>query len=100
DPRYAALGLPTPQTLEWQQMLARLSPNDLFGEAMLAILSPSTRALGAVFLEQLQGAVLGAPLPFGQSLLIACPQMVALAAATIMLFVAAYIVFQRQEVRA
>jgi len=100
DPRYAALGLPTPETLEWQQMLARLSPNDLFGEAMLAVLSPSTRALGAVFLEQLQGAVLGAPLPLGQSLLIAWPQIVALVAATIMLFVAAYVVFQRQEVRA
>jgi len=100
DPRYAALGLPTPQTMEWQQMLARLSPNDLFGEAMLAVLSPSTRALGAVFLEQLQGAILGSPLPLGQSLLIAWPQIVALAALTIMLFVAAYVVFQRQEVRA
>jgi len=100
DPRYAALGLPTPQTMEWQQMLARLSPNDLFGEAMLAVLSPSTRALGAVFLEQLQGAILGSPLPLGQSLLIAWPQIVALAALTVMLFVAAYVVFQRQEVRA
>jgi ABC-2 type transport system permease protein len=100
DPRYVALGLPTPDTLQWQQMLARLSPNDLFGEAMLAVLSPSTRAIGAVFIEQLQGAILGTPLPFGQSLLIAWPQIVALVAATIMLFVAAYVVFQRQEVRA
>jgi len=100
DPRYAALGLPTPDTLQWQQMLARLSPHNLFGEAMLAILSPSTRALGAVFLEQLQGAVLGAPLPFGQSLLIAWPQTVGLLAAAMLLFVAAYVVFQRQEVRA
>jgi ABC-2 type transport system permease protein len=100
DPRYVALGLPTPETLQWQQILARLSPNDLFGEAMLAILSPSTRAIGAVFIDQLRGAILGAPLPLGQSLLIAWPQMVALVAATIMLFVAAYVVFQRQEVRA
>jgi ABC-2 type transport system permease protein len=67
---------------------------------MLAILSPSTRAIGAVFIDQLRGAILGAPLPLGQSLLIAWPQMVALVAATIMLFVAAYVVFQRQEVRA
>ncbi len=100
DIRYEALGLPTPETLEWQQMLARLSPNNLFGEAMLAVLSPTTRALGAVFIDQLQGAILGAPLPFGQSLLIAWPQIVGLIAATIMLFVAAYIVFQRQEIRA
>jgi ABC-2 type transport system permease protein len=100
DPRYEALGLPTPETLGWQQVLARLSPNNLFGEAMLAVLSPTTRALGAVFIDQLQGAILGAPLPFGQSLLIAWPQIVGLVATTIMLFVAAYIVFQRQEIRA
>ena len=100
DPRYAALGLPTPETLEWQQILARLSPHDLFGEAMLAVLSPSTRALGPVFLNQLQGAVLGAPLPFDQSLLIAWPQTVSLIAAVILLVVGAYVTFQRREVRA
>jgi ABC-2 type transport system permease protein len=46
DPRYAALGLDTPETAAWTQALSRLSPNDLFGETMLAM-SPSTRALGA-----------------------------------------------------
>lgn len=100
DPRYALLGLQTPETLEWQQILGRLSPNNLFGEAMLAVLSPTTRALGAVFIDQLQGALLGAPLPFGQSLLLAWPQIVGLIAATILLFVGGYVVFQRQEVRA
>jgi ABC-2 type transport system permease protein len=100
DPRYAALGLDTPETAVWTQALSRLSPNDLFGETMLAILSPSTRALGAVFLEQLRGAVMGAPLPLSESLMIAWPQMVSLIAATIVLFVAGYIAFQRQEIRA
>jgi ABC-2 type transport system permease protein len=100
DPRYALLGLQTPETLEVQQILGRLSPNNLFGEAMLAVLSPTTRALGAVFIDQLRGALLGAPLPFGQSLLLAWPQIVGLLAATILLFVGAYVVFQRQEVRA
>jgi ABC-2 type transport system permease protein len=100
DPQYSLLGLPTPETLEAQQILGRLSPNNLFGEAMLAVLSPTTRALGAVFIDQLQGALLGAPLPFGQSLLLAWPQIVGLVAATILLFVGAYVVFQRQEVRA
>ena len=47
----------------WSQFLLRLSPNDLFGEAMLAVLSPTTRTLGPVFLDQLRGAVMGAPLP-------------------------------------
>jgi ABC-2 type transport system permease protein len=59
-----------------------------------------TRTLGPVFLEQLQGAVMGTPLPLGQSLAIAWPQAVGLMAATILLFVAGYVVFQRQEVRA
>jgi ABC-2 type transport system permease protein len=100
DPRYAALGLDTPDTAIWTQILARLSPNYLFGEAMTAVLSPTTRALGPVFVEQLRGAVMGAPLPFGESLLIAWPQSVGLIAGTIVLFVAGYVLFQRQEVRA
>ncbi len=69
DPRYAALGLQTPETAIWTQTLGRLSPNHLFGEAMLAVLSPTTRSLGPVFLEQLRGAVMGAPLPLGESLI-------------------------------
>jgi ABC-2 type transport system permease protein len=100
DFRYQMLGLPTPATIEWQTALARLSPNHLFGESVLAILSPTTRALGPIYLEQLQGAVTGTGLPLSQSLLIAWPQMVGLVAGTIVLFVAGYIVFQRQEVRA
>lgn len=100
DVRYLMLGLPSPETLEWQTALARLSPNQLFGECVLAILSPTTRALGPIYLEQLQGAVTGTGLPLGQSLLIAWPQIVGLVAGTIVLFVAGYVVFQRQEVRA
>jgi ABC-2 type transport system permease protein len=100
DPRYAELGLQTPDTAIWAQTLSRLSPNHLFGEAMLAVLSPTTRSLSPVFIDQLRGAVMGAPLPLGESLIIAWPQTVALIAGTIVLFVAGYIVFQRQEVRA
>jgi len=100
DVRYVLLGLPTPGTIEMQQTLARFSPNQLFAEAVLAILSPSTRALGPIYLEQLQGAVMGTALPLQQSLLIAWPQIVGLIASTIVLFVAGYVVFQRQEVRA
>jgi ABC-2 type transport system permease protein len=82
------------------QMLARLSPATLYGETVLALLDPTTRALGPVYLSQLQGAIMGAPLPLGESVLIAWPQIVGLIAATILLFVAGYVVFQRQEVRA
>ena len=56
--------------------------------------------LGAVFLDQLRGADMGAPLPLFESIMIAWPQTVGLIAATIVLFVAGYILFQRLEVRA
>jgi ABC-2 type transport system permease protein len=82
------------------QYLARLSPSNLFGEVVLAILNPTTRSLGPIYLSQLQGAVLGAPMPLGESLIIAWPQIVGLIAGTILLFVTGYVIFQRQEVRA
>src|SRR6202162_1121582 len=58
DPRYAMLGLEARDTGLWSQFLSRVSPNELFGEAMLAVLSPTTRTLGAVFLDQLRGTVM------------------------------------------
>jgi ABC-2 type transport system permease protein len=82
------------------QALQRLSPSTLYAETYLALLNPSTRSLGPIYLSQLQGAVLGAPLPLRESLMIAWPQMVGLVASTIMLFVVGYVAFQRQEVRA
>jgi ABC-2 type transport system permease protein len=82
------------------QMLARVSPSTLYGETVLALLHPTTRTLGPVYLSQLEGAVMGAPLPLSQSLLVAWPQIVGLISASILLFVAGYVVFQRQEVRA
>ena len=82
------------------QMLARLSPSTLYGETVLALLHPTTRTLGPVYLSQLEGAVMGAPLPLWQSVLVAWPQIVGLIAASILLFVGGYVAFQRQEVRA
>jgi ABC-2 type transport system permease protein len=82
------------------QFLTRLSPSTLFAETVLALLNPATRSLGPIYLSQLQGALVGAPLPFTESLLLAWPQIVGLIAAAILLFVVGYIAFQRQEVRA
>jgi ABC-2 type transport system permease protein len=93
-------GQPNPDQLQLQQTLSRLSPSTLFGESVLGILHPATRALGLVFMSQLEGAVMGTPLPLAQSLLLVWPQVTGLVAGTIILFVIAYIVFQRQEVRA
>ena len=82
------------------QMLSRLSPSTLYGESILALLDPTTRTLGPIYLSQLQGAVMGAPLPLWDSVMVAWPQIVGLIAASILLFVGGYIAFQRQEVRA
>jgi ABC-2 type transport system permease protein len=100
DPRYIALGLPTPATAEAEHILARLSPSTLFAETVVALLDPTTRSLGPIYLSQLQGAVLGAPLPLSESVLIAWPQTVGMIASAIVLFVIGYVIFQRQEVRA
>jgi ABC-2 type transport system permease protein len=100
DPRYTALGLQTPATAQLEQILARFSPSTLYAEIVVALMDPTTRALGPIYLSQLQGAVLGAPLPFGESVLIAWPQMVGMIATAIVLFVIGYVIFQRQEVRA
>ena len=100
DPRYTALGLQTPGTAQLEQILARFSPSTLYAEVVVALLDPTTRALGPIYLSQLQGAVLGAPLPFVESILIAWPQMVGMIATAIALFVIGYVIFQRQEVRA
>ena len=86
--------------LQTQQVIDRISPNTLYGETALALLHPATRALGPVLISQLQGALLGAPLPVSQSFLLIWPQLTGLIAATIVIFVVAYIAFQRQEIRA
>jgi len=83
-----------------RQWMLRLSPNTLFVEATVGLLSPTTRSLGPLLFTQLEGAVAGAPLPVAQSLLLVWPQVTALIAETILMFTATYVCFQRQEVRA
>jgi ABC-2 type transport system permease protein len=80
--------------------LNRLSPNTLFAETTLALLNPGTRSLGPIFASQLQGALLGAPLPTGESFLLVWPQLTGLIAAVVVLFTIGYVLFQRQEIRA
>jgi ABC-2 type transport system permease protein len=86
--------------VQLEQTLTRLSPSTLYSEITLALLRPTVRALGLVLPIQLEGAVLGAPLPLGQSLLLIWPQLTGLIAATILLFAVGYVLFQRQEIRA
>lgn len=84
----------------WTQGISRISPNTLYAEMTQALLHPDTRTLGLVFLSQLQGAIMGAPLPFSQSALLIWPQLAGLVAAMLVVFTIAYVSFQRQEIRA
>jgi ABC-2 type transport system permease protein len=85
---------------ELGQALDRLSPNILFREAVIGLLNPETRSLGFMLPVQMRGAIPGAPLPLDQSLILIWPQVTGLVAGMIVLFTVAYIIFQREEVRA
>jgi ABC-2 type transport system permease protein len=101
DVRYLLLGAVDPWTDAWEQALSRVSPDLLFEQAVRAILSPTQPSLGPIFdqFRALRGEVVGAALPLGESLALAWPQIVGLIAGAIVLFVATYVAFQRQEVR-
>ena len=88
---------------QFGQALMRVSPGTLFSEAVAALLNPETRVFGDfsnLFLSRSRGTIPNAPLPFDQSLLLIWPQVTGLIAAMIVLFAAAYVIFQREEVRA
>ena len=80
--------------------LNRASPNTLYAETMIALLQPEVRSLGYLLPSQMEGAILGAPLPLSQSVLLIWPHLTGLIAGAILLFALAYVLFQRQEIRA
>jgi len=80
--------------------LSRFSPNTLYTEIIVALTQPAIRSLGLVLPSQWQGAILGTPLPWRQSVLLIWPHLTGLIAATLLLFALAYVLFQRREVRA
>jgi ABC-2 type transport system permease protein len=87
---------------QFRQAISRISPNTLFAEISVGMLDPTVRSLNLTQVFALQfepGAIRGA-LPLDQSLALIWPQLTGLFAAVILLFVVAYILFQRQEVRA
>ena len=55
---------------EFALAMQRLSPGTLFSEALLGLLNPETRTLGFTLPTQMRGAIMGAPLPLDQSLLL------------------------------
>ena len=83
-----------------ERNIARMSPNTLYVEATIGMLNPAVRSFGLLLPSQMEGAIMGAPLPLAQSVLLIWPQLTCLIAATILLFAVAYLLFQRQEIRA
>jgi ABC-2 type transport system permease protein len=82
------------------QALMQPSPNTLFVEAMAGLLYPDVRSFGIAGQFLPQGAVIGAPLPLGQSIGLIWPQLAGLIALTTLTFALSYVLFQRQEIRA
>jgi ABC-2 type transport system permease protein len=110
DPRFELLcqqlgvdQICTPATFGWVQALSRISPFYLYSGAATSVLVPTTQGIGldiVTQVNQLRGGGIPAPLSLSSSLAVASPWAVALIASVIVLFVAAYVIFQRQEVRA
>ena len=88
------------QAGEVQTVLERISPTTLYAESAFALLQPSARSLGIVLPVQLDRAVMGSPLPVSESIQMIWPHLTGLIATTILLFAIAYVIFQRQEIRA
>lgn len=77
----------------------RFSPQTLYEEASTALLSPDVRSLDVLLPEQLDRAIPG-EVAVAQSFLIAGTQIAVLIALIVVLFVAAYVLFLRSEIRA
>ncbi|HLR31479.1 MAG TPA: ABC transporter permease subunit [Fodinibius sp.] len=89
--RYAAQALTV--------MMSRISPDFLFNELTMILLTPSIRSLGGLSFEQVSGTI-PSTLPLGQSMLLVWPNIIALIAATLICFGISYVLFMRQEIRA
>ncbi len=100
SPRQITSVLELVSVWETQLTLARLSPIRLFAEIAVILLRPAERSLGIILPIQLDRALLGAPLPLDQSVLLIWPHLTGLIAATFLLFALGYVLFQRQEIRA
>jgi len=81
-------------------MLMRVSPINLFQEAMIVLLIPGIRTIGQLLqFQRAAGWMIPNPLPLGQSLLIVWPHLVSLLALTVVCFAISYIRFMREEIR-
>ncbi|MFQ5557189.1 MAG: ABC transporter permease [Acidimicrobiales bacterium] len=79
--------------------VSRISPEELYNEVSTVMLNPQIRTIGIVNPRQLDQTIPDT-LPWDQSVLLVWPHIVALVATIVVMFIAAFILFMRQEVRA
>lgn len=102
DPGVAAGAEASLARAQLEQQLSAINPGTLYGQATAALLNPSVTSVTVPGMAQLIQLSQQIPtqLSLQQSLLVAWPQIVILIGATVVCFVAAYVAFLRQEVRA
>jgi len=83
-------------------MINRISPGTLYGEAVQVLLLPELGSTSSMLMtiSILAGGMIPGTLPLSQSLLIVWPQIVSLIALTAICFAISYITFMREEIRA
>jgi ABC-2 type transport system permease protein len=82
------------------QNIHRISPDELFEEATQVLLDPAARTTSSIVASNRLDQALPSSLSLDESLSLAWWQVVSMAAAAAVIFVAAYLVFLRQEIRA
>lgn len=88
------------RNVEATLMVMRVSPINLYEEAMIVLLNPGVRTVGQLLeFVKTAGWMIPNPLSLGQSLLIVWPHLVSLLALTTVCFAISYTKFMREEIR-
>jgi len=87
---------------EIQGMINRISPCNLYGESIVALLTPEIASLNPalMMISVIAAGRMLTPLNFAQSLLLVWPQIVTMVALSTICFAISYIRFIKQEIRA
>jgi ABC-2 type transport system permease protein len=87
-----------------KEMISLSSPMVLYSQSTATIVDPMRKTTRSMVLmgpmEQLLSSRFQNPLPFGQSIIVVLPHMIALFAITMLCFGISYVVFMVQEIRA
>ena len=86
-----------------KETISLFSPMVLYSDATAIIIDPTRKTTRTLVLmgpmEQLSASRFQNPLPFGQSIIVVYPHLVALVAITLLCFVISYMMFMLQEIR-